>query len=456
MTETTIAALATPPAPSGLGVIRISGPEAHRIAARVFTPIHTEKSIETAKGYTALYGTVSDTGGTLDDCVALVFHAPHSYTGEDVVELSCHGGLYLLQRVLRACLDAGAVPAAAGEFTRRAFLNGKMDLSGAEAVMSLIGAEGDLSLRTALATREGAVFRRMNEVGDALIAVNAAFSAYVDYPDEDIPELEPQTLEHTLETSAETLRALLATFDAGKILREGIQTVIAGAPNVGKSTLMNALSGYDRSIVTPIPGTTRDVVEETVRLGEITLRLADTAGIRETEDTVEKIGVDLTGKRLAAAALVLAVFDGSRALTQDDETVIAQIGNIPAIAIINKSDKKQEINSEYIKNRFSHVVFLSAQTGEGMEALSEAVEQITGVCGLDAAQPVLATERQRQCAMRCLQAITEALETLRGGITPDAVSVLIDEALEAVLALTGKRVSEAVLEEIFSRFCVGK
>lgn len=317
----TIAAISTPPAPAGLGVIRLSGDEAVAVASRVFRPGRAGRDLAGLKGYTAAYGHVFDEEGDIDDCVALVFRAPHSYTGEDVVELSCHGGLYLLRRVLRAVLAAGARPAGAGEFTRRAFLNGKLDLTRAEAVMELIAADGRLAARTALAAREGNLYRRMDAVKNELVGLSAHFSAYVDYPDEDIPALDEAALDGVLARAEESLSSLLATYDAGRVLREGVDTVIVGSPNVGKSTLMNWLAGCERSIVTPVAGTTRDVVEETVRLGDVVLRLSDTAGIRETNDAVESIGVQRARQRMEQAALVLAVFDGSRPLSEDDRAL---------------------------------------------------------------------------------------------------------------------------------------
>ncbi len=452
----TIAAISTPLAPAGLGVLRLSGEQALAIADRVFRPLHPEKSLFKLAGYTALYGHVADEDGDIDDCVALVFRAPHSYTGEDVVEFSCHGGLYLLQRVLRALLQAGARPAEAGEFTRRAFVNGKMDLTRAEAVMELIAANGRLAAKTALAAREGAIFRRLDGVKQALLGAAANFSAFVDYPDDDIPELHTDELAATLEQAAHTLQALLATFDAGRVVREGIDTVIVGAPNVGKSTLMNLLAGCERSIVTPIEGTTRDVVEETIRLGDVLLRLADTAGIRTTEDVVETIGVQRAFARMETAALVLAVFDGSRPLTEDDRRLAQTAAQQTAVAVINKADQAFLIDEQYIRDLFQQVVVISAATGEGLSALEAAVRRVTGVEALDEAQPVLATERQRDCVRRCLEAVQEAQQALAAGLTLDAVSVSVDDAISAVLELTGERATEAVVQEIFARFCVGK
>lgn len=454
--SSTIAAISTPPAPAGLGVIRLSGDDVFDVAQHIFRPVNPHKNLASQPGYTALYGHVFDEDGDIDECVALVFRAPHSYTGENVVELSCHGGLYLLQRVLRAALKAGAAAAGKGEFTRRAFLNGKLDLTRAEAVMNLIGAEGKLAAKTALAAREGAVYKQMEAVKNTLLAVSAQFSAFIDYPDDDIPALEPVFLSETLEKAQAAISHLLETFDAGRVLREGIDTVIAGSPNVGKSTLMNLLSGCERSIVTPIAGTTRDVVEETVRLGDVLLRLADTAGIRETGDVVENVGVERARSRIASAALVLAVFDGSRPLSQADKELAEQVSLQPSIAIVNKADQPLQADLSLIQHYFSHMVVISAEKGEGIGDLEQAVAEITGLEGLSGEEPILATERQRDCAARSLECINEALCALTAGMTLDAVSVSVEGAISAILELTGERATEAVVEEVFSRFCVGK
>ena len=454
--STVIAAIATPAAVGGLGVIRVSGDGAVAVAERVFRPLNEARPLSALRGYTAAYGHVADAQGDIDDCVAVVFRAPHSYTGEDVVELSCHGGVYLLRRTLRALFEAGAVPAQAGEFTRRAFLNGKMDLTRAEAVAALIAADGQLAAKTALATREGAVFHRLQQIREDLVGLQAQFSAFVDYPDDDIPELEPQTLVQTLTDAARQLEQLLATYDAGRVLREGVDTAIVGSPNVGKSTLMNLLSGCERSIVTDVAGTTRDVVEETVRVGNVCLRLADTAGIRDTDDTVEAIGVARSRERLQRASLVLAVFDGSRELSNDDRALIDRLPPETTVAVINKQDLAQKIDKEYIAKKFKHIVYTDAQSGEGKSALIDAVETVTGVNRLTGEQPVLATERQRDCARRALACVQEAAQAADVGMTADAVSVSVDGALDAILELTGERATEAVVDGIFARFCVGK
>lgn len=451
-----IAAISTPVSSAGLGVIRVSGDGAVAVASKVFHPLSQNRALQRLSGYEAAYGHVVDADGVIDECVALVFRAPHSYTGEDVVELSCHGGVYLLQRTLRALFEAGAVPAAAGEFTRRAFLNGKLDLTRAEAVMDLIGAQGRLAAKTALATREGAVFRKLMPVKEQLIALQAQISAFVDYPDDDIPELEPTVLEAGLTEALAVLEQLLSTYDAGQVLLGGVDTAIVGSPNVGKSTLMNCLAGCDRSIVTAIAGTTRDIVEETVRVGEICLRLSDTAGIRETEDTVEAIGVARSRQRLERAALVLAVFDLSRPLSADDRELIDTLPRETTIAVLNKQDLPEKIDKELINSKFQHIVYMQADTGAGREQLEAAVLEVTGVNRLDEAEPVLATERQRDCVRRAAVALREALEAIRGGLSQDAVGVSVDGALSALLELTGERATEAVVDGIFARFCVGK
>ncbi|HCA29041.1 MAG TPA: tRNA uridine-5-carboxymethylaminomethyl(34) synthesis GTPase MnmE [Ruminococcaceae bacterium] len=451
-----IAAISTAPVPAGLGIIRVSGDAALEVAAKIFRPISKSRNLISAAGYTALYGWVYDDEGDIDECVALVFRAPHSYTGENVVELSCHGGLYLLQRTLRALFQAGAVPAEAGEFTRRAFINGKIDLTRAEAVMDLISANGRLAAKTALAAREGALYQKMRDVLDSLTAAVANIAAFVDYPDDDIPDLEPSALQQVLEHALQSLNDLLVKFDVGKIVREGIDTVIAGRPNVGKSTLMNLLAGCERSIVTSVAGTTRDIVEETIRLGDVVLRIADTAGQRATADEIERIGVQRARQRMERAALVLAVFDGSEELTEDDLEIARTAAALTSIAVINKADKGFIINQEYIKGLFEHVVILSAQSGKGIDELEAAVCDVTGIAALNVSEPILATERQRECARKSLDCVKEGLEALSMGYTLDAVGVSIDGAIGALLELTGERTTEAVVDQVFARFCVGK
>lgn len=355
------------------------------MASRVFRPGRAGRDLAGLKGYTAAYGHVFDEEGDIDDCVALVFRAPHSYTGEDVVELSCHGGLYLLRRVLRAVLAAGARPAGAGEFTRRAFLNGKLDLTRAEAVMELIAADGRLAARTALAAREGNLYRRMETVKNELVGLSAHFSAYVDYPDEDIPALDEAALDGVLAGRREPLFPV-GHYDAGQVLREGVDTVIVGSPNVGKSTLMNWLAGCERSIVTPVAGTTGTWWRKP-SAGDVVLRLSDTAGIRETNDAVESIGVQRARQRMEQAALVMAVFDGSRPLSEDDRALAEAARGAAVIAIVSKADEETLVDRGFLAERFPRLVTLSAREGTGLEDLIREVAAVTGVERLDGAEP---------------------------------------------------------------------
>ncbi len=453
--EKTISAISTANGIGGIGVIRISGQSAIETADRVFKAASGKKLCE-LKGYTAAYGKICDEGEEIDEAVALVFRAPHSYTGEDVVELSCHGGLYVTKRVLRVVLKNGAYPAEAGEFTKRAFLNGKTGLTEAEAVMDIISARGAQSARAALSCMEGKLRKRIDTVRDRLVNTAAHLSAWADYPEEDIPEVSADTLIETLSECRKELSSLLEGYDKGKIMREGVDTVIAGRPNVGKSTIMNLLSGCERSIVTNIPGTTRDIIEETVMLGEIPLRLSDTAGIHYTDDPVEKLGVERAKDRIKKAGLVLAVFDSSRPLSDDDKELIDLLTDAPALAVINKTDLPPLLDADYIRSKLRRCIFISALAGDGADELEKQVSEIIGASELDASQGILATERQRSCAEAALASINEASQTLLSGITLDAVTVIIEEAIDHLLELTGERVTEAVVDKVFSRFCVGK
>ena len=448
---TTIAAISTPSGEGGIGIVRISGEDARSIADRVFRSV-SGKKISDAKGYTALFGKVYDGQSALDEAVALIFAAPKSYTGEDVVELSVHGGSAATRLLLRAVLEAGAVPAGAGEFTRRAFQNGKMNLAEAESVMSIISAQGSQDLRLALAAKTGRISSEIAAIRERLLAVDASMAVFADYPDEDLPELSLDYIKENLLSVRDALEALLKNYDTGKILREGLSAAIVGAPNVGKSTLMNLLSGDERSIVTPVAGTTRDVIEESVRIGDITLRLADTAGIHDTADTVEEIGVERSRRRAKSAELLLAVFDSSRPLSHDDREILSLIGDTPAIAIINKTDLPSMLCDADIT---IPKVYISAKEGR-LDELSAAIAEACKLANLGSDRAVLQSERQRACAHRARESVLEALASMDAGWTLDAVGICADEALEALLELTGERVTNAVADEVFSRFCVGK
>lgn len=451
----TIAAISTPQAPGGIGIVRISGDNARTVAGKVFSSVSGKKLDEIA-GYTSLFGSVHDDEGTFDQCVAANYRAPKSYTGEDVVELSCHGGLYLLRRLLNACTAAGAVLAQPGEFTRRAYLNGKMDLTQAESVMELISAQGKGAARAARAGQEGRLHDKICAVQEQLTTAASHLAAWADFPEENVPEVESGTLGTQLKEVQQKLRELLSGFDTGRVLREGVDTVIAGRPNVGKSTLMNLLAGCEKSIVTSYAGTTRDVVEDTVLLGGIPLRLADTAGLRDTSDPVEQLGVLRSRSRVEAAQLVLAVFDSSEPLREEDQQFIEMLGDTPAIAVINKNDLQSRIDNSYIQSKFKQIVYISALQGSGLKELQNAVQQVLHLQSIDPASGVLFTQRQQAAAQRALAAVNEALEALENGMTLDAVTVCVEDAISALLELTGENVSETVVNQVFETFCVGK
>lgn len=453
MASKTIAAIASASGEGALGVIRISGEKAIEIADSVFYSV-SGKSLKELKGYNAAYGEIKDEETRLDDAVALVFKAPHSYTGEDVVEISVHGGSVMLRSILRLILSRGAVLAEAGEFTKRAFLNGKLDLTKAESVMGLISARSEAELRLSRTAHSGKVAEKIAEIEADLVAADASVAAFSDYPDEDIEGLNPENFLKMLKNAEKTLKKMLKDYDAGKILREGIRTAIVGKPNVGKSTLMNMLSGEERSIVTSVAGTTRDIIEETVAIGDITLRLADTAGIHETEDTVESIGVRLAKERIETSQLVLAVFDSTLPLDNEDTELLEVVKNKNTIVIINKTDLESVIDNKAFEGM--RAVEISAKQGKGYDELKEAIIEISGTAELSADSAVLIGERQRACAERALDGVGEAISALETGCTMDAVGVCIDDAISALFELTGKRVTNEVTDEIFRRFCVGK
>lgn len=451
----TIAAISTGQAAGGIGVVRISGENALSVADRIFKTVSGIK-LEKLSGYKAAFGKVFFEEKCVDEAVALVFKAPKSYTGEDVVEISCHGGLLVTKQVLRAALANGAVPAEAGEFTKRAFLNGKMDLTRAESVMNIISAKSEQAKSAALNTLDGALYKKISEISLSLKKIAAQMAAWVDYPDEEIDDLSDDKLKETLLTAKAELEKLIKSFDVGKIIIEGVETAIVGKPNVGKSTLMNLLSGCEKSIVTSVAGTTRDIVEETVTLGNNVLRLADTAGLHDTEDTVEKIGVDRTRQKLDRASLVLAVFDSSTEVDDEDMEIIKMCNGKNAVAIINKTDLNTKFNAEKINKNFENVVYLSAKDRNGIQELEKAIEKVLGTADFDTSAATLMNERQLACCMAALQSIDEAISALEIGMTRDALNVNIDVAVESLDTLTGEKATESVVNEIFSQFCVGK
>lgn len=456
MTENkTIAAISTPMGTGGVGIIRISGEEAFEICDKIFKAF-SGRTLASSEGYRAHYGRIFDGENAVDEAICIVFRAPHSYTGENVVEINCHGGVFLTKKILRLVFDNGASPAAPGEFTKRAFLNGKMDLSKAEGVMSLISAQGEQGANAAYNLLEGSLSRKIEEINSSLLSVAAHMAAWVDYPDDEIEEIDETNLRKTVINAKNEIDLLLSRFDSGMAVTTGVDAAIVGKPNVGKSTLMNLLTGYDRSIVTSVEGTTRDVIEETVNLNGCILRLSDTAGMRETGDEVEKIGVDRSRKKLERSAVIFAVFDLSRELTDEDMELISLCEGKTVIPIINKTDLEKQADISIIENKLGKCVAISAKDGEGYDELCETVANIIGTKDFDTSAAMLANERQRICCENASASLKEAIDAMDFCLTLDAIGVCIDGAIAALLELTGQKASEAVVDEVFRQFCVGK
>lgn len=452
----TIVAIATAPGAGGIAVVRLSGVEAYPIAAKVFFPQNESRTVENAKGYTAAFGKFKRGGGVFDEGVALFYRAPHSYTGEDVIELSCHGGSAVAKNLVEACIEAGAAPAAAGEYTRRAFLNGKLSLTQAEAVLDIIATGSRQGAALANTALSGALARQIGAQQLALTALQAHLAAYVDFPEEDVPELSDDILLDGFAGVKAELDVLIANYDAGAVLREGVDTAILGRPNAGKSTLLNLLAGFDRAIVTPVAGTTRDVVEQRVQLGEVQLNLFDTAGLHDTDDAIEAEGIRRSWQKLDEAGLILAVFDGGEAWTDEDTALCEACKGRHALALLNKTDLAQQFDSARLADYFEQVLPVSCKDATARTQIANAVAALLHTNTIDTAAASLSGRRQLAAATRARDAIAEATAAIHGGFGLDAVSVCVDDALDALFALTGENASEAVVEEIFERFCVGK
>ena len=456
-----IAAIATGHSPTAIGIVRVSGQGCFACCDRVFRAFNGSPfSQQTPRNM--VFGEMLDAQGrVIDQGLAVRFPGPRSYTGEDSAEFHCHGSPVVLRELLEALFAAGARQAKAGEFTRRAFLNGRLDLTQAEAVIDLIDAETASAARNAAAQLDGGLRRVLEPIQDALLDVTSRFYAVVDYPDEDIEDIRPEQVAQALDSSAAALDRLLATCQRGKVLKSGVRTAIVGRPNAGKSSLLNALAGFDRAIVTDIPGTTRDTVEESVLCGGVLLRLTDTAGIRDTEDTVEQLGVERSRKALEAADLVLAVVDGSVPPTAEDLAVLRLAAKSPRwIAVFSKCDlwdtKARSVGVIGQVGTPAASVSLSAVTGQGLDRLEAAVAALFPAGEAPDSGSLLTDQRQEEAARRARDAVRRAKEALDAGLTPDAILTDAEEALDALGELTGRTAKEEIVSRIFSRFCVGK
>lgn len=449
----TIAAIATGAQVAAIGIIRLSGEGAISAVDALFTPAHGAGMSQRGDRQ-LVYGALRTASGeTLDMCLCTVSRAPNTYTGEDTAELQCHGSPMVLRLALNELTKLGVRQARPGEFTQRAFLNGRMDLTGAEAVADLIDAETEEAAKNAALQLGGAISRKTGEIYSQLADISAHYHAVLDYPDEDIEDFRLEHYLGMLNVAKETLSRLRRSYDRGRLMNSGIPTVIAGRPNAGKSSLLNALVGYDRAIVTAVPGTTRDTIEEKLHLNGLCLRLIDTAGIRDTADEVERLGVERSREALTGAALVLAVIDGSCALTLEDEDIIRLAESAErAIVVLSKKDLKE---CSFVPETTLPVVSLSSVTGEGLEALEERIRSLFPMPDLPSGE-ILTNARQAQAVERALDYVSAAIEAAQGDMTPDIVLTELEGAMDAIAELEGRSVREDVTARIFERFCVGK
>lgn len=459
----TIAAISTPRGRGGIAVLRVSGTDALAVCDRMFLAKNGKKLVDQPVR-TAIFGTIFlvDESGerqSVDEGLLTIFRAPASFTGEDTVEISCHGGVLLTQTVLTSLLCCGARPAEAGEFTQRAFLNGKIGLSSAEALGNILEAQTRDQITLAHAGMGGKIESKCKEIYEKLRDILASIYAKIDYPDEDLADMSREEMISALQTCKEMTDRLLASYKTGHAIAEGISTVICGKPNVGKSSLYNCLVGRDAAIVTDIEGTTRDVLTETVSMGRVMLRLYDTAGLHDTDNPVEKIGIEKTRDVMDGAELVFALFDGSRVADEEDRALADQLQTHPGtvIAIFNKSDLVSGEIDPYYKNRFAHTVSISAQTGRGIEELSALVESLFTDDRINLREDaVLTNARQHAAAMNAATALQRALNTLEIGMPIELSCTDAEESMTSLSELDGREVSEDIVSQIFSHFCVGK
>ena len=454
----TIAAISTPPIPAAIGLLRLSGPRAAQIAAVCFKPLGRKGLLE-HRPHELVYGDLLDMEGAVIDRVLCTFSlAPHSYTGEDTAEIHCHGAPMVLQLGLEALFAAGARQAQRGEFTRRAFLNGKLDLAQAEAVGDLLEADSRQAARNAAGQLNGALSRRIGAVYSALLDVMAHFHAVLDYPDEDIDPFTARQLGESLAAQRTALEQLAASWHRGQLVKNGVPCAIVGRPNAGKSSLLNALVGYERAIVTNIPGTTRDTVEERAELGGVTLRLIDTAGLRRSDDPIEQLGVERSRKAMEEAELILLVADGAAEWTREDSELARAVAGTgkPWVLVWSKADlEKRAVAADMSGADAPPAVEVSAKTGQGLDRLAAAAGALFPR-GQEEYGQLLTNARQAEAAGRALAAVIRAQEALESGVTPDAMLTDVEDALSALGELTGQSVREDITDRIFQRFCVGK
>lgn len=450
----TIAAISTPLGKGGVSMIRITGDTALEVVSGLFTPKSGAK-ITDIRSNTAVYGSFFDQDGIFDDGIVILYRTPKSYTGENTAELCCHGGLLVTKKLLEVAITAGADYAEAGEFTKRAFINGKLTLSEAEAIGGIIDAKNEKHLTVSLLQSKGALSEKIKNLSDRLAFLAASVYAYIDYPDEDLRDVSADEMKNELVEVKKDIEKLIGTHRYGQAISEGINTVIVGKPNTGKSSVLNALIGYDRAIVTDIAGTTRDIVTEQIRLGDLLLNLSDTAGIRNSGDVIESIGINKSKQALNSAELVLAVFDGSKPLDDDDKAILNQIQLAGkedcTVCLLNKSD----LGIITTEVPFGKKIVFSAVQGIGKDELENVVGELFGEGNISSLGEVIIGARQYAALNRAITAVANAIASL-GGFTQDIAGMDVEEAIACLGELDGRLASEQVVNEIFKHFCVGK
>ena len=462
MNQDTIAAISTGMTNSGIGIVRISGSEALEIADRAYKGKETITEVPT---HTIHYGHVMDGEETVDEVLVMVMRGPRTFTGEDTVEINCHGGTYVVSRVLETVLKAGARPAEPGEFTKRAFLNGKMDLSQAEAVIDVITSENEYALQSSISQLKGSVKNRIKEIREKIIYHTAFIETALDDPEHISVDGYGEVLKEAAEEVIDQLKELIDSSDDGRIMKEGIQTVILGKPNAGKSSLLNILAGHDRAIVTDIEGTTRDVLEEQIRLQGLTLNIIDTAGIRQTDDIVEKMGVDKAKEYAKEADLIIYVVDASRNLDENDEKIFDLIYDKRTVILLNKSDLDTVVTEEMIRERISQkgvqkqipVIAISAKEEQGIKELENTVKAMFLKGDLSFNEEVYITNaRQKNALVNARESMKKVIFSIDAGMPEDFYSIDLMDAYESLGNITGESIGEDLVNEIFSKFCMGK
>lgn len=458
----TIAAVSTPYGKGGIAVLRISGSEAIEIADKVFKPKSGRSLTDTASSR-AVYGNIFDTKNgkkvQLDDGIAVCFRAPASFTGEDTVEISCHGGVLVTSRVLSALLSAGARMAMAGEFTKRAFINGKMTLTSAEALGELLEAKTDEQISLARSGMKGILSGKVEDIYNSLCDVLASIFAKIDYPDEDLADIGFDEMLEAVNENLIKLNALASTYSTGHAVAEGVPTVILGRTNAGKSSLYNRILGRDAAIVTDIEGTTRDILTDSAKIGRVMLRLSDTAGLRRSLDTVEKIGIDRAREAAENAELIFAVFDGSREIDEEDRSFVSYLSSLSGIkiAILNKSDLGLNYAYPDLLSDMDKICHISVESGEGFDALTAAVEEKYIDCALDTAKDAIITNARQNAAVRgAIEALEIAKDAIKNELPLEICCAEVENTLSALGELDGRTVSEDIVSRIFANFCVGK